>query len=431
MVNLPRQKMEEKATEKQFKSIGLSHKEAPISIRELLTFDERQTKDFLFFLNEVQGIEEAFLLSTCNRTEVYFYDHVDPVMLIKAMAVFKNIPANTIDQYFTVFSNTESTVNHLFRVGIGLESQILGDFQIINQVKNAYQWCADSQMAGPFMHRILHSLFFANKKIIQETNFRSGSASVSYATKELAEELIFDKSQPVTILGLGEIGLATARNLAENGFTNITICNRSEEKVESLTTEFGVKFKALADWKEVISQSKLTVSALSGEVLRISKLNLENKKLHGFQYFIDLGVPRSIEPEVEEIDGIILYNLDQIQSRVSAALTLRQSSVPEVEQIIKSATLEFLEWTKEMQVSPIIHQIKNVLEQIRQEEMARFLKKADLEQSTWADELTKNLMQRIMKTHVIQLKAACKRGDAEPLVDVLNQIFNLENQVEA
>jgi glutamyl-tRNA reductase len=346
------------------------------------------------------------------------------------LASFKGIASSQIQQYFTIFSDTSSAVLHLFRVGIGLESQVLGDFQIINQVKNAYQWCADSQTAGPFLHRLLHTIFFANKKIVQETNFRSGSASVSYAAKELSEELLTDKSQPILFFGLGEIGLATVRNLAENGFSNITICNRTESKVESLIQEFGIKYKSLDDFNEVLAQSKLVISALSGDVLKINKRNLKNKQLVGFQYFIDLGLPRSVNPEIEDIDGVVLFNLDQIQTRVNAALELRSGSIPAVEEIVKAAQLEFLEWTKEMQVSPVIHQIKNALEQIRMEEMARFLKKADAEQAVWAEDLTKNLMQRIMKNHVVQLKAACKRGEADQLVEVLNQIFNFEVPVE-
>ena len=422
--------MEIQTQDFRLKAVSLSHKEAPISVRELFAFDESETKNFLIHIKDIFGIQEAFLLSTCNRTEVYFYHNIDSELVIKALASFKGISFGQIQQYFTVFSETSSSVLHLFRVGIGLESQVLGDFQIINQVKNAYQWCADTQMAGPFLHRLLHTLFFANKKIVQETNFRSGSASISYAAKELTEELLTDKNQPVLFFGLGEIGLATVRNLAENGFTNITICNRTEASVESLVQEFGVKYKSFEGFDEALAQSKLVISALSGNFLKINKQNLENKQLVGFQYFIDLGLPRSIDPEIEEINGVVLFNLDQIQTRVNSAFELRRASIPAVEEIVEVAQVEFLDWTKEMQVSPVIHQIKNALEQIRLEEMSRFLKKADAEQAVWAEDLTKNLMQRIMKNHVVQLKAACKRGDSEQLVEVLNQFFNLEVEVE-
>ena len=423
--------MEDVKGEISLKSISLSHKEAPIEIREMLSFNEDQTKDFLLYLKDVSGIQEAFLLSTCNRTEVYFYDVISTDVVLKSLAAYKGITVAQIYPHFKFFTETSDSVLHLFRVGIGLESQILGDFQIINQVKNAYQWCADVQMAGPVLHRLLHTIFFANKRIVQETNFRSGSASVSYATKELIEELITDKSQPVAVIGLGEIGLATARNLAENGFSNITICNRTESKVLPLIKEFGLKFRKFEDWEDVLLNTKVVISSVSGEVLKVNKRHFENKKLVGYQYLIDLGVPRSINTDVELVDGVILFNIDQINIRVNSALKMRIDSIPSVEKIVNENHSEFLEWTREMQVSPVIHQIKNALEQIRQEEMSRFLKKAELEQVAWAEELTKNLMQRIMKNHVVQLKAACKRGDSDQLVEVLNQIFNLEVPSEA
>jgi len=424
--------MEVQKKENQLQVVSLSHKIAPISIRESFVFDEQKTKDFLLFIKDLLGIQEAILISTCNRTEVYYFDSIEPELVIQALASFKAKFSSDIRSYFSVLNKTEASVTHLLRVGIGLESQVLGDLQIINQVKNAYQWCADVQMAGPFLHKLLHSLFFANKRVVQETSFRSGAASLSYATKELAEELLIDKTQPICVLGLGEIGLATVRNIAENGFTNITVCNRTESAVLPLVEEFGIKYTPLQDWKKIVLKSKLIVSALSGDVLSIEKGDMENRQFSGFQYFIDLGLPRSISPEIESESGLILYNLDQIQSKVSAALDLRRSSIPQVENIVISAKEEFLDWTKEMQVSPIIHQMKNALEQIRIEEMGRFLKKVEGAgvQAEWADELTKNLMQRIIKNHVVQLKASCRRGDSEQLVGVLSQIFNIESSSE-
>jgi glutamyl-tRNA reductase len=396
-----------------------------------MTFNEQETKDFLLYLRDLLGIQEAFLLSTCNRTELYYFHSVSANQILKVFCNFKASLQNDPEPFFQIIQETEPTVHHLFRVGIGLESQVLGDLQITNQVKNAYQWCADVQMAGPFLHRVLHAVFFVNKKIVQSTGFRSGSASMSYATKELAEDLLTDKTQRIAILGLGEIGLATAKNLAESGFTNISICNRTFEKVKPLMEEWPVQYVPFDQIYPLIRQSTLIISALSGEVFQITKADMQENPAFGFQYFIDLGLPRSVQPEIEELNGVILYNLDQIQTRVSEALTARREAIPQVEEIIQQAMAEFLEWTREMAFSPLIHQIKDALEQIRREEMARFLKKADQHQATWADELTRNLMQRIIKSHAVQLKAACRRGDAEALADVLQQLFSAGQAAEA
>ena len=422
--------MEERGSGNQLKALSLSYLEAPIDVREVFSFDEAQTKELLLHLRDVKGIHEAFLISTCNRTELYYNHDTAPVQVLKALAAYKGVQSADVQAYFHFFSEPSDAIRHLFRVGVGLESQVLGDLQIINQVKNAYQWCADINMAGAYLHRLLHSIFFANKRVVQETNFRSGSASVSYATKELASDLVVDKNLPITIYGLGEIGLPVLKNLLDEGYSNITVCNRSAAKVEPFMQTHGVRFLPFEQWTSGLSAT-LIISALSGSVLKIEPQHIQNCKVLGFRYLIDLGLPRSIQPSVGEEDGVVLYNLDQIQSKVSAALEIRRKSIPQVEIIVEEASHEFEEWTREMSVSPVIHLMKNSLEQIRQEEMARFLKKANQEQVTWAEDLTKNLMQRIMKTHVVALKAACKRDEADKLVDVLHQLFNIQEQTKA
>lgn len=415
--------MRGKSSENLLKAISLNYLEAPVEIREKLTFDEGQTKALLIHLKDVIGIEEALVLSTCNRTEIYFNHSASVKKVFKVVAAFRGLESSKIESYFQFFSESELSIRHLFRVAIGLESQILGDLQIINQVKNAYQWCADLDMAGTFLHRLLHTIFFVNKRVVQETDLRSGSASISYATSELVTDLLADKNQSITLFGVGEMGLPILKNLIDNGFQNISVCNRSEEKVKPFVEENGVQYIPFENWEDGLSSS-LIISALSGSVLKISEEIIENHKPFGFQYFIDLGVPRSVNPELENKEGIVLFNIDQIQSKVSDAVLQRRNSIPTVEFILNQAIDEFLVWAKEMQVSPIIHLMKNSLEQIRKEEMARFLKKAGGKEAEWADELTKNLMQRIMKTHIVQLKAACKRDDAEKLTEVLEQLFN-------
>lgn len=415
--------MEGKSFENQFKGLSINYVEAPVEIRELLTFDEIQTKNLLIHLRDVVGFEEVLVLSTCNRTEIYYNHPIGTGDVLRIVCAWKGISSTMVEPFFCHLGQPETAVAHLFRVGIGLESQILGDMQIINQLKNAYQWTADLNLAGTFLHRLLHSIFFAHKRVGQETQFRSGSASVSYASAELVDDLMVRKDTPISLLGLGEIGLPLLKNLIEKGYSNITVCNRSFEKVAPFVAQNEVKYLPFSEWQKALNAS-LVISSLSGNILQISENELPDSFLAGYQYFIDLGVPRSIQSALGQRDGIILYNIDQIQAKVSAAVELRRQSVPQVESIVEQALEEFQNWTREMAVSPVIHLMKNALEQIRKEEMARFLKKAGEKEAQWAEELTKNMMQRIMKTHIVQLKAACQRDEAEKLTNVLQQIFH-------
>jgi glutamyl-tRNA reductase len=416
--------MKDSLQETPFRVLTLSHHESPVGVREKFAFEDQQAATFLNSLRDIFGIQEALLLSTCNRTEIYFQHATEADQVLSFLLRSRGAEAEDAT-WFQCISETQDTVRHLLRVGAGLESRVLGDFQIINQVKNAYQRTADLDMAGPFLHRLLHTLFYLNKRIVQETSFRSGSASVAWACKELVEDLLTDKRKTIALLGLGETGRSVALNLIENGYNNLILCNRTKEKAEDLLSE-SVRFVPFENREECLKEATLIISALSGQHLQITAEQLQNPGVSGFRYCIDLGMPRSMDPSLGSDPGIVLYNIDQIQKRVDEALELRRSAIPKVEEILEKGFQEFMDWTRDMQVSPLIQQMKQSLEVIRREELARFLKKAGPDQAEAAEELSKGMMQRILKTHVVQLKAACRRGDAEMLMEGLRTLFQVE-----
>lgn len=414
-----------------FKAISLSHRTAPVEVRELMALDEALCKKLMLSLREFTDASEILVLSTCNRTEVYYSSNTDcSVDIIKLIGIQKGIfDIAKYTQYFTAINDHNEAIAHLFEVGIGLDSQVVGDMQISNQVKNAYQWSADLQMAGPFLHRIMHTIFFTNKKVVQGTPFRDGAASVSYATVELAEELCSDIAEPkVLIIGLGEMGADVCRNMVNTPLKNITITNRTLSKAEELAKTCAVRVIPFENVWEAVQEADVIICSISREEPIISKEKVQQLNILSFKYFIDISVPRSIEAKVEEIPGVLVYNIDKIQNRASEALQNRINAIPKVREIIAESILEFNDWSKEMVASPVINKLKNALEQIRQEEMARYMKHLNEDESKKVEAITKNIMQKIIKLPVLQLKAACKRGEAETLIDVLNELFDLEKQ---
>ncbi len=414
-------------------ALSISHKKAPLNIREAFSLDEIGTKQFLYELRNVLDITEALVISTCNRTEVYYLaDNELNNAIIRLLCIQKNITNNVtnfeeITSYFEFFDTETTAAAHLFRVAIGLESQVVGDLQIPNQVKHAYQWTADVQMAGAFLHRLMHSIFYTNKKITQETTFRDGAASTSYATVELIETLTADiKTPKILVLGLGEIGTDVCKTLAQRNFTDISICNRTQEKARNLALECGFNMVEFENVWENIIQADVIISSIATETPFINKNALENINILSYKYFIDLAVPRSIAENVENITGAIVYNIDNIQMRADEAMRKRLQAIPHVEKLISEALQEFSSWTQEMEVSPTINKLKNALEQIRKEEIARFVKELSPVEEELVDRISKSMMQKIIKLPVIQLKAACKRGEANTLIDVLNDLFDLE-----
>lgn len=414
-----------------FKSVTLSYKNTPINIREALSLNEEDCKMLLRELREFDDITDILVLSTCNRTEIYYTTpHDYTLQIIQKLGKLKNISSiHQYKEYFSFVDDTFQTVQHLFNVAMGLESQVVGDMQISNQVKNAYQWAADLGTAGPFLHRLLHTIFFTNKRVVQETSFRSGAASTSYASVELVEDLANDIRDPkVLVLGVGEIGADVCRSLEGSFIEDITICNRTMSKAQQLADECGAKVIPFEQAWSAIVDSDIIISSIALSEPFITKASLEQQKLLSFKYFIDLAVPRSVEPSLEELTGVVVYNIDDINNKASKALERRLQAIPDVKAIVNEALLEFGEWSKEMEVSPTIKKIKTALEQIRQEELERYMKELTEDESEKVNKITKSIMQKIIKLPVLQLKAACKRGEAEFLIDVLNNLFDLEKQ---
>ncbi|OYU66020.1 MAG: glutamyl-tRNA reductase [Cytophagaceae bacterium BCCC1] len=409
-----------------FRVVSISYKKAPLQIRERLALDESETKAFYLKLKEVLGVVEALVISTCNRTEVYFKSDLDlSSEVIKLLAVNKGVSSSEIESYFEIINEESAATNYLFEVALGLQSQVIGDQQIINQVKNAYQWSADMQMAGPFVHRVLHTVFYANKRLVQETSFRDGAASTSYVTIDLMESFLPMLVNPsILVLGLGEIGEDIAKTLFEKGIKNVSVCNRTKEKAVEIAKSFEMEVLDYMDLSEKILYFDVVISSVRAESPVVKAAYLANKK--AITYLFDLSVPRSIESEVENIPGVVLYGLDEIQKRSDEALEKRKSAIPQVKTIISEMVLEVANWSKEMMVSPTIQKLKNALEQIRQDEMSRYLKTMSAEEAEKMDKVTASMMQKIIKLPVLQLKAACKRGEADTLIDVLNDLFDLE-----
>lgn len=412
-----------------FRALSLSHKTAPVQIRELISLDEQSIHHILLKLKEFFSLGDALILSTCNRTEVYYSHSLDlSTEIIKLIGLEKGLTdvVNYLD-YFQVFNGDRQAISHLFRVSIGLEAQVVGDIQISNQVKRAYQSAADLDMAGPFLHRLMHTIFFTNKRIVQETAFRDGAASLSYATIELIESLTSNIFQPrILLIGVGEIGEDVAKNMVHLPEAKVKITNRTQSKAEEIAGALGFEVVPFEDCKKAMNEADVIVCSIMKNEPFITKELVKQFDIQSYKVLVDLSVPRSIETAVEDVPGVVLYNVDNIRSKASEVLEKRLASVPKVEQIIEESIEEFYSWKKEMMVSPTINKLKQSLEQIRQEELARFLKKADQKDYELIDKITKSMMQKILKVPVVQLRAACKRDEAEEMIEIISDIFDLE-----
>lgn len=412
-----------------FRAISLSHKTAPVQIRELISLNEREIHSILLKLREFFSLNDVLILSTCNRTEVYYSHDLDlSTEIIKLIGLEKGL-SDVVNylEYFQIFNDDRAAISHLFRVSIGLEAQVVGDIQISNQVKRSYQAAADLDMAGPFLHRLMHTVFFTSKRIVQETAFRDGAASLSYATIELIESLTSNTYQPrILLIGVGEIGEDVAKNMVHLPDAKVKIANRTLAKAEEIASQLGFEVAPFENIFEAMEEADVIVSSVMLSDPFITKALVKKFQIQSYKLLVDLSVPRSIEPSVEDVPGVILYNVDNIRSKATEALEKRMASIPQVEELINESIEEFYGWKKEMMVSPTINKLKQSLEAIRQEELSRYLKNADEKEYAVIDRITKSMMQKILKVPVVQLRAACKRDQAEEMIEIISDLFDLD-----
>lgn len=414
-----------------FRALSLSHKTAPVQIREIIALGDQEIQRILLKLKDFFSLNDVLILSTCNRTEVYYSHDLDlSTEIIKLVGLEKGLPdiVNYLE-YFQIYQNDREAISHLFRVSMGLEAQVVGDIQISNQVKRAYQASADLEMAGPFLHRLMHTVFFTNKRIVQETSFREGAASLSYATVELIESLTANTYQPrILLIGVGEIGEDVAKNMVYLPNAKVTVTNRTLSKAEEIAAPLGFGVIPFENCIEAMKESDVIVCSIMKNEPFITKNLIQKFEIPSYKLLIDLSVPRSIETSVEDVPGVILYNVDNIRSKTSEALEKRLAAVPQVEAIINESIDEFYSWKKEMMVSPTINKLKQTLEQIRLEELSRYLKNADEKEFAVIDKITKSMMQKILKVPVVQLRAACQRDQAEEMIEFISDLFDLDKE---
>ncbi len=414
-----------------FKALTLSYKHAPINVREAVALNEIGCRNLLDKIKDFTDAQDVLVLSTCNRTEVYYSSDKElDQAIIKLIAMERGFVATKkITPYFKHITDSAQAVQHLFYVGLGLESQVVGDMQILNQVKKAYQWSADANMAGPFLHRLLHTIFATNKQVFNETAFFDGAASVSYATVELVEELIADLVNPrVLMIGVGEIGANVCDNFQKSTINNVVIVNRTHHKAQALAEKTNATAVYWENVWEEIAKADVVISSVPGDCFFIYKEVVEKQGINTPKFFLDLSMPRSIDSALEEIPGVELYNVDTIKNRASEALEIRMAAIPQVQQIIADAMAEFSTWTREMAMSPALQQFKSKLEEIRQQELNRYFKSLGEAEREVVETLTKNILNKIVKLPALELKAACMRGESEALVEGLAALFSLEKE---
>ena len=358
--------------------------------------------------------------STCNRTEIYgFANH--PYELIKLLCDNSNGTVEEFREVAFIYKNQEA-VNHMFRVGTGLDSQILGDFEIISQIKNAFNQSKALNLVNTFLDRLVNSVIQASKKIKNETEISSGATSVSFASVQYIirnVEDIGDKN--ILLFGTGKIGRNTCENLvkhSKNG--HITLVNRTKNKAEKLAGKLNVIVKDYVNLQEELQQTDVLVVATGAKNPTIDKtlLNLKKPLL-----ILDLSIPRNVNPDVEQIQGVTLIHLDYLSQITDDTLERRKQHIPAAEAIIEDIKLEFNTWMNGRKYAPTIHALKAKLNDIVATELTFKKKKTSNFNEEQADIISTRIIQKITNQFATHLKD--ENTSLDESIDFIEKIFQI------
>jgi glutamyl-tRNA reductase len=403
-----------------FYVVGLSYKKADAEMRGRFSLDE-QAKSNLLLQAKQEGLESLIVTSTCNRTEIYgFAQH--PFQLIKLLCENSNGTVEDFQKIAFVYKNKEA-VSHMFRVGTGLDSQILGDFEIISQIKNAFLLSKEHQLTNNFLERLVNAVIQASKKIKTETDISSGATSVSFAAVRYIfqnVENIADKN--ILLFGTGKIGRNTCENLVKHTkHEHITLINRTKDKAERLARKLHVIVKDYTDLQLEIQKADVVIVATGAQNPTVDKdiLNLKKPLL-----ILDLSIPKNVHNNVELIEGVTLVHMDQLAQITDETLENRKKHIPAAEAIIEEIMEEFIAWTKQRKFAPTIHALKAKLNSIKEGELNFQRKKISNFDEEQAELISARIIQKITNHFANHLK------DDETMVDEsiewIEKIFQLE-----
>ncbi len=412
-------------------ALGINYNTAPISVRERLAFPADSLEQSLKALWSSGKINGAAILSTCNRTEFYYQtDDSNPLSLIDWIADNKKINSQDFTPY--LYSHTDSqTIRHMFRVACGLDSMVLGEPQILGQMKTAYQAAYEAGTLGKHLGKLFHHTFSAAKKVRTDTAIGSSPVSVAFAAVQLAQQ-IFDSlsDQTALLIGAGETIELTARHLHQNNIGRIIIANRTYDNAHALASQFNGYAIALSEISDHLAEADIVVSSTASQLPILGKGRVESaikKRKHKPMFMVDLAVPRDIEAEVEQLRDVYLYTVDDLQNTIDENMDSRRKAAKQAEEIIDTQVEHFLAWMRSQGAQSMIKDFRLQAESVRDEALAKAL--SQLKNGRSAEETLNNLAHaltnKLIHTPSAQIREA-GANERHDLVAAAREIFKLE-----
>jgi glutamyl-tRNA reductase len=420
--------------------VGLNHKTAPIDIRECLAFPEDKLEDALSKIHGLPSLKENMIVSTCNRVEVYAATRESEMAIRDLKDFFSHyhgLPLKEFEKSLYWHIGQEA-VSHIFRVASSLDSMVIGEPQILGQIKNAYDISQQSKTSGLILHRLLHRAFHVAKRVRTETKIAVSAVSVSSAAVELAEKIFGTLGEKtVLLIGAGEMCELAARHLVSAGIEKILVTNRTHERAVVLAREFQGEALPFEEMAQGLKKIDIAISATNSPQYlighdQIVKVMKDRKQKPIF--FIDIADPRDIEPKVGDIENVYLYNIDDLQNVANENIKDRKKEAQRAEAIVRDEVEKFVNWYRSLDVTPTIVALRKKFEEIRKKELEKTLSLhpnlSDKEKES-LEALTSAIINKILHKPITLLKQTNEEAMADLYLDALHALFGLqENSLE-
>ncbi|MEG0917674.1 MAG: glutamyl-tRNA reductase [Myroides sp.] len=403
-----------------FYVVGLNYKKADAETRGKFSLSD-QAKSNLLDDARLEGIPSLIAISTCNRTELYgFAEH--PFQLISLLCKHSNGTVEDFQRVAYIHKNNEAIL-HLFKVGTGMDSQILGDFEIISQVKTGFIAAREKGLTNSYFERLVNSVIQASKRIKNETEISTGATSVSFASVHYILHNVKDiKEKNILLFGTGKIGRNTCENLVKHTKNNhITLINRTKDKARKIAGKFNLIVKDYADLQAELQNADVLIVATGAQNPTIDKelLNLKKPLL-----ILDLSIPKNVNENVLDVADVTLVHLDQLSQMTDDTLAKRKEYVPQAMAIIDEVKHEFITWTQARKFAPTIHALKAKLEEIKETELKYHKKKIENFDEDHANLITTRLIQKITSHFANHLKN--ENTEVDESIEWIEKVFQIE-----
>ena len=412
--------------------ISINYKIAPLNIRERFFFDNSEKLVFHNHLRKELDIEGLMIISTCNRTEIYFEfeNHIGQEnkflhSVVKELVVFKKYK-DSLSPHLNNLTGSYKVANHLFRLVSGLESMIIGEFQIVEQLKDAYYFSKKHKMLGPILGRMIQKSLETGKYIRTNTEIGRGAVSVSYAAVEQITNNYDLKNAKFLCVGLGETSKLSIRHLHQKGIKKIKITNRTKSKLNAFCKELGYESILFEDYKKEILNSDVVIFSTGSKSPLLTKKDIEQniKKRNNKLLLVDLSVPRNLSHDLEEVNNIEIINIDNLKDTVNENYKKRKAEVIKAELYIEEFLVEFDDWTNTRLLRPSILSLKKQVRELFLNETISNIK--SLSESATSKDLSLKLSKAYDKFSdnlVKKIKKASDNGKDEKAIEIINQIF--------